>query len=518
MEKKRQEIIIFILTIAIAFFIGLISVRFFFRVDLTSSRTYTISKVSKNLFTEIPEEAHLIYVISDKLKKLSPFPEQVEDMLYEYAAFSRGKIKVSVVDPVKEGITTQVESLGVLPQQIEVIEQNEQSLATVYTGIIIEYLDNQKALPLVFRTETLEYELTSAVRDIVKGGEKTLGVLVGDDGRSMEQDYSMLQQQFQGSFGLKTIRRGEPIPDEITALLILGGKDISLDDLKALDDYIGRGGQTLFCVDSIYVDLNQGMTALALPELPVLDLLKKYGVTVQEKLVIDKYNKRFRIPTEVFGQIAWQILGPYPYWIAVSGENVSRDNPITARFQGLDLLWPAQLTATDVEGVKRDTIIKSSKEAYLLADNFDLNPMQAEMLFYAAGDTKGQYDLAYSLEGRFPGYFDSSKKNRETRMMIISSSMFPTNLIQYSDSNYNMGFLQNAAQWLLSDDDLLTIKTRSVRDTRLNRIQDPQGKMRAFLTSQLVNLVLVPIVIIAFGLNRFLKRRKKQSLNVKREA
>ena len=240
MEKKRQEIIIFILTVAVAFFIGLIGIRFFFRVDMTTSRTFTISKVSKNLFTEIPEEVHLVYVISEKLKRLSAFPEQVEDLLYEYAAFSRGKIKVTVVDPVKDGITAQVESLGVMPQQIEVIEQNEQSLAMVYTGIVIEYLDRQSSLPLIFRTETLEYELTSAIRRLVKGDEKMLGVLVGDAGRSLDQEYGMLKQQFQQDYTIKELRMGDPIPDDISALMIVSGKDISKEDLKPIDSYIHR--------------------------------------------------------------------------------------------------------------------------------------------------------------------------------------------------------------------------------------------------------------------------------------
>ena len=188
---------------------------------------------------------------------------------------------------------------------------------------------------------------------------------------------------------------------------------------------------------------------------------------------------------------------------------------MTARFQGLDLLWPDRLTKTDKEGIRTEVLLKSSKDAYLVSNNFDLDPSKGERLFFAAGDTQGQYDLGYALYGTFPGYFDPAEKSAETRIMVIGTSMFPSNIVQYSDSSYNMAFLGNVAEWLSSDDDLLAIKTRFVRDMRLNKIEEPQGKMRAFFMSQLVNLVFVPILVIAFGLNRFLKRRKKQNLQNK---
>ena len=77
-----------------------------------------------------------------------------------------------------------------------------------------------------------------------------------------------------------------------------------------------------------------------------------------------------------------------------------------------------------------------------------------------------------------------------------------------TNSTFNAAFIAGAADWLSSGDDLVSIKTRGARDARLTKVQDPE--IRAFLISfaYAVNLGLVPISVIAFGLARSMKRRR----------
>ena len=96
--KKRTEIVLFVLGLVLILLIGLNASRFFLRIDLTKNKAFTISKVSRELFRDIPDRVYITYYVSDKLKSLYPFPFQIEDLLYEYAAYSRGTIKVEVVD------------------------------------------------------------------------------------------------------------------------------------------------------------------------------------------------------------------------------------------------------------------------------------------------------------------------------------------------------------------------------------------------------------------------------------
>jgi ABC-type uncharacterized transport system involved in gliding motility auxiliary subunit len=119
--KKRAEIVVFLLGLAIILLAALNSSRFFARLDLTESKAFSISRVSKKLFQEIPEQVYITYYVSERLRKLYAFPQAIEDLLQEYAAYSRGKIRVESLDPLAVGEVTRAGQYGVPPQQIEVV-------------------------------------------------------------------------------------------------------------------------------------------------------------------------------------------------------------------------------------------------------------------------------------------------------------------------------------------------------------------------------------------------------------
>ena len=138
--NKRQAIIITFLSI-IAFILALmVSDRFWFRLDLTKNKAYTISQVSRNLHREIFEPVSITYYVSDRLRSIFPTVGDIEDTLVEYTAYSRGKIRLTVKDPVNAGISRMVEELGLIPRQIQNVERDQASFTTVYSGIVIEKL------------------------------------------------------------------------------------------------------------------------------------------------------------------------------------------------------------------------------------------------------------------------------------------------------------------------------------------------------------------------------------------
>jgi len=194
MQKKSTELLILLLTLSVLLLFALNSNRYFVRLDFTANKAFTISKVSKKLFQEIPDQVYITYYISERLQSLYTFPAQIEDLLQEYAAHSRGKIIVSVLDPAKTGDTGKAESLGVYPQQIEVIEKDERSIARVYTGIVIQYLDRSETLQVVGRIDTLEYNLTSRVRKVVNNEKRVVGMLIGNADSSLQQNFRLCRQ------------------------------------------------------------------------------------------------------------------------------------------------------------------------------------------------------------------------------------------------------------------------------------------------------------------------------------
>ncbi|MDR3019434.1 MAG: GldG family protein, partial [Treponema sp.] len=187
--NKKQTTIIAILSVTVFLLALLVSGRFWFRLDFTKNKSNTISKVSRNLRNDIPDPVNITYYLSNRLRTVIPIPGEIEDTLREYAAYSRGKIVLTVRDPVKAGLTMVVEELGLQPRQVQTVEQDQASLVTVYSGIVIEYLDKIEVLPWVISTDTLEYDLTSRIRAMVMDTERWIGVIIGDSFRQWREDF-----------------------------------------------------------------------------------------------------------------------------------------------------------------------------------------------------------------------------------------------------------------------------------------------------------------------------------------
>jgi ABC-2 type transport system permease protein len=527
--KKRAEIILFVLSLVLILAIGLNASRYFLRIDLTENKAFTISRVSRELFRDIPDRVYITYYVSDKLKSLYPFPFQIEDLLYEYAAYSRGTIKVEVVDPVKSGSLNQAESLGVYPQQIEVIEQDERSFAQIYTGIVIQYLDRYETIPVVSQVESLEYDLTSRVRKIVTEQERSIGILSGDASREIQTDFGSLVGSLSADFSVRPVERGEQIPEDLDVLFVLGARDLESFDLFPIDQYIMQGGRVLFAVEGMDLDLMRGIVPQKLKNTEILSMLDNYGVSVQQALVLDTYAKNFRIPRQIFGQIMWEVMEKYPFWITVAGQFVSKDNPITAHFQGLDLLWASPLQIVERPGVKAEVLLQTTPEAWVEdKPPFETNPQRAAVLEFMPHEHEGQFALGVALRGSFSSYFADREiprregeerdwdavvpQSEETRLIVIGDADFASELYQYSGGDYNLSFLSNAAEWLSNSEDLLEIKTRVARDMRLDKIQDPEARLRSAMFAQMFNLIVVPLGVIIFGVLRLIIRRRRVAL------
>lgn len=515
---RRQAAVLTALSIIALILALMVSRRIWFRLDLTKNRAYTISKVSRNLHREIPDQVRITYYLSDKLKNIDPMPGEIEDLLREYAAHSRGKIRLSVRDPVKAQLAEQVERLGLAPQQIRTVEQDQASLMTIYSGITIEYLDAIELLPWVFSLDTLEYDLTSRIRSMTRGSERQLGIIIGDSFRQWDQDYGYLNQVLLGAgYRPRLIPPGDEIPGTLPALFVLGGVE-ELDDwaLYRIDRFIRLGGKVLFALEGVYVDiLNGSLEARKLDDRGLLEMVASYGAVVRPELALDRAALTLQYQTRNPSGAVQLRIARYPHWITVLEENGNSAHPVSARFSGLDLFWPSPLESHPPEGVEALPLFTSTAEAWAMRDTFYTNPDIAYLFERDAAETRGIKTLGVSLSGTFPAWFAGAPKPRRegsdeelpdmpagarpARIMVIGDTDFATTLINASGGQRNLDFLLKAADWLGNDDDIIGIRNREPQAGRFDRIIDPERKAAVVDFVQLVNVVVVPLLVIAAG-------------------
>ncbi|MCL1992992.1 MAG: GldG family protein [Spirochaetes bacterium] len=523
---KKQTLTVSILTVAAIVLAIMVSHRLWFRIDLTRNRANTISAVSRNLHFELPDQVMITYYISDALRAIHPAPRAVEDLLREYAAFSRGMIRVFVRDPVRAGVSAQVEELGLTPRQIQMVELDQASFTTVYTGIVIEFMGNVEVIPWVLSTNTLEYDLTSRIRAMVRETPRRTGILIGDSFRSWIDDFGFLQQAFAGA-GINTqiLFPGEEIPDTLPSLFVIGGsEDLDEWDLFQIDRFIQLGGKVLFAVSGVHVDTLQGTAeARRLNDLGLIDMIASYGVTIRPELALDASALPLHFQTLTpAGQVQTRVIR-YPHWVAVLGENGNPDHPISANSTGLDLFWPSPLELHPSENVEAVPLFTSTSDAWAMRDTFHTNPELPGLFELEAAQTRGTKILAASLSGTFPSFFAGTpfleawgdmfpvmpQYANPSRIIVVGETNFATNMLSVSGAVANLEFLIQAADWLAQDDDIIGIRNRQDAVNRLERIIDPYARYAAMFFSQVLNIVLVPLGVIITGLVLASRRRKR---------
>ena len=511
--KKKEALVITLLSLLIFLLAFMLSGRLWFRLDMTRDGAYTISDLSRNLYREISDRVTITYFVSPRLAASHPMPKAVADLLEEYAAHSRGRIRFIQRDPAGAGLSAVVEGLGIIPWQIQVTERNETILATVYSGILIEYLDREDVIPLVFSLDTLEYDLTFRIRSLLRNTSRDLGIIVGDPYMDLSTDFSLLNNTLiLSGFRPLLIDTGSWIPTSLPALFVLGGVE-SLDEyyLRPIDEYIQAGGNVLFALNGVIVDTWGSFEARTAIDMGLLPMLANYGVLVQRALVLDTTS--LNLTFQMQGATGTQVQSVrYPPWIAVQWQGINQNHPVSSRALGPDFFWPSPLELHPPQGVNADVLFTTSREAWLQTENFITNPNTVSEFEYERGQTRGTKILAAALSGIFPGAFadnSTSAMNRHSRIIVAGDVNFAGPLMQTSGSeDRNIEFFISSAIWLSGQDDLLPLRNRGSTG-RLDRVTDPEARDVFMSFSRALNTFAVPLAVIIIG---FIIYRKRQSM------
>jgi ABC-2 type transport system permease protein len=275
--------------------------------------------------------------------------------------------------------------------------------------------------------------------------------------------------------------------------------------------------------------------------------LENYGVRVEHNLILDASCGQVQIPQQV-GPFQMNVAVNYPYFVKVIAEDLNKNIPAVSSISEMVLPWTSSLSllvpnrdsvakvaakSSADSGVKASALIKSSKKSWTVAGNFDLNPQQKW-----APTTEGfkQSCLMAYLTGNFKSYFagksvplvneaDSAKKdslsktpaaiadknreivggNKGRHLVVAANASFLT--AQFGGIPGNTIWLQNVVDWLSSDENLISIRTRTMVDRSIRKDELKEGSMSATIV-RICNLGLMPLAVVVFGLFIFFRRRE----------
>ena len=314
----------------------------------------------------------------------------------------------------------------------DVPEQNIKAGAGT-AGLVVEYKGKTQTLPLISAVELpiigTTYQMAdpqslgehiTAIMEKLIGINKDIGYLsdhgcptLGPDRMAMMQGRSgnglaVFDQLVGARYNIKQIPlKDEAIPEGLNCLIIAKPtKHFSDYELFQIDQALMKGTNIAVFADAFEQQQSQG-GMMGMPSFAPIDtglekLLAHYGVEIQKAYVLDKNAYKQQLPQSQGG--GEQTI----YFAPVIKENAINNDP--AFMKNIKGLVAMQISPVkhvkggqDESKVKAVRLLSSSKQAWLMEDNINLNPM---FLSPPPSDNDmAAYDLAYLLEGQFTSYF-----------------------------------------------------------------------------------------------------------------
>ncbi|MGC8764718.1 MAG: GldG family protein [Brevinematia bacterium] len=165
-SRRLDLILTFLLILLNLFMLAGIFEKIYFRIDLTNDKKYSLSTHTKDILKEVKQPLTIKVFFSQNLPApYNSYERYLRDLLDEYKASGRNKIKIDFVDLKKEPDSPK--DYGIYPVTLEVVEKDQLQYKKAYLGVAFIYGDLIEKIPQLSTTEGLEYRITSIIAKMI---------------------------------------------------------------------------------------------------------------------------------------------------------------------------------------------------------------------------------------------------------------------------------------------------------------------------------------------------------------
>ena len=524
------------------------------RIDLTRNRLFSLANGSERLAEDLEDRLQITAYFTENLPP--PFnatERHVRDLLTEYRAASNGDIVVNFVSPNTPDEEQAARDDGIQAVAHQKIEEDKVAVVEGYRGIVLKYLDGKKTIPVVQDTSGLEYTLTSAIKELV-GERKPVGIVTGHGSPTMEQGLSSLTSVLK-LYDLRAIDLSQEVDTALAALLVIGPTEpFSSDELRRLDQYVMRGGSLGVFGGSLNVNIAGAAPAATPVGTELGRLLGKWGVELQQDLVLDAQCGR----APMRGPMGLQVLVPYPPIPVLQLTPEQREHPVMFRLAAPMLPFVAPLKLGEApEGATVTTLGNSSNDSWAqTGPSIPLEPRDPQD--WPMTTDLGPFALMAAIEGKLPSAHSApvsdegnaiqapSVSQTDVRVLVSGTSTFLTDAFMPPPQggevqmNAALALALNAIDWLAADSDLIAIRAKTVEEPALDipesvlaaedtvlaaaeegnesgveeALEERKSAIESWETKKLayrwLNTLGLPFVVALFGLFRWRRRSDKR--------
>src|SRR5437660_1239049 len=464
------------------------------RIDLTPGKSFTLSDATRQRRATLPDLVTLKLFASAALPPEVAFLKRdVDDILDDYRAAGRGKLKLVIADPAADSAALrEARTLGIPPLQFNVLGQAELQVKEGYLGLAVRYADGVRTMPFLQQTNDLEYRLTSDIRALTHP-EKTVIAFgeIGDAASARSQrGFDALRERLGSHYDVRPFGMADTtIAPGVRVIAVAGTPDsLNTAQLTGLRAYLDGGGSLLLMAGGMQLQISQQGPPFAVSRrVGWNDLLKPYGVSIASDMVYDlASNVQVGIPAQ-FGQV----LAPYPFWLRALSTKAS---PVNADLEAVLLPWASRIDTVHTPSIGVTPLFVTSRAGGVQETTVFLDPTRT-----FSRDSLRRRVVALLARPVRP---DTAKGAPRGRVVVVGTGDFASD--RYArNSPENLVFVENAIDWLAQDDALIAIRSK-------NRAPPPLVFTSA-ATRRAVkygNVFGVPLLLVVAGVLRLWRRRQ----------
>ena len=474
---------------ALVLMVNLLGANIRGRIDLTSDNLYTLADGTKELLGELDDLVQItLYASAELPPEIQLQQRDVRDLLSDMRRASNGNLVVSELDPDKdEDAADEAMAFGIGPIEFNIIRNDEFEIRRGYYGLAVVYTGEEEVMPLIRRTEDLEFKLASAIYRMTN--ENRLGVkFVEGFGAKGIRDIPGLEESLADRFDIGSIDiagdSGSVIDRATTEVLVVAGPMAPMDSMAVarVQDFIDAGGAALLLLEAMQLNAQQ---PTATPFRSGLEsLIRDRGVALTGSMVLDLQSSE-RVSLGQRG--LFNVIAPYPLWpIAIAGS----DHAITSGLNAVTFAWATSLDILDTTRVASlwQTTAAGATQSPML-------PIMPDQDWALPPEELGPRTIAVAVtpaEGETDG-----------RLVVVGDVTFAEGQVMQGNPA-NLIFLANSIDWLAQDEALIRIRSKDrTPPTFLFSSDLTQSTMKWS------NLLGVPLLFVLIGALRVTGRSRR---------
>lgn len=549
-SKKLGDFLLLANGLVALVLINLIASFFFFRVDLTEEKRYTIKEPTRELLRNLEEPVYVEVFLEGELNAgFKRFQNSIRETLEEFRIYSDGKLQYSFTDPASAmGKKAQSEFMNELAAKgipmLPVIENKDgqRTEKMIFPGALVSYEGMETGVMLFKGNRTqssqevlnqsiegVEYELANVIYKLSNTNRKHVGFTKGHGELDSIQTAS-LRSVLNDQYDLKSVDLNQPVEKCEVLISAKPTKSFSEKEKYELDQFLLKGGKVILLLDRLDAQMDSASRDgyLAFPyDLKLDDQLFKYGVRINMDLIQDRVSGKYPVVTSVTGNRPQIMQMDWPFFPLI---NQYADHPITHNLDATLLKFASSIDTVKAVGIKKTPMFSSSATSRKVTAPVQVSINDLRKNVNPESFNEGPIPVGYLLEGNFNSLFknrflpEGTAKEKfvesgNSKLIVIADGDIARNDINPRTgqpqqlgldpfSNYtfaNQDLLQNIVAFLADEKGLINVRSKEVKIRPLDK-----EKIRTNRTYwQMINLILPLIVLVLFGIARAYFRKKK---------